>query len=284
MIERINAIRAEAEAAVVAAATTAELEELRVRFLGRKAELPNLLRGVADLDPQERGQVGKAANQTRQALEGLIAARGANLEAAELRERLAGDRADVTLPGDPPAPVGHLHLLTATRREIDPRLEPWWLAASTVEEDTTPHWSDRVAGGLVEQRGLAVSRRVTTVQGEGRVIVVELLLDSYERHATSVNEMVKQLEKLGTPATVDGKWRPPLCTFVWGDKFPQFRGVIESLQVKYTMFRRNGEPVRATVTLKIKEANEIDGKAPKKNHRQAAEEQDCDDARDARVA
>ncbi|HMS61949.1 MAG TPA: phenylalanine--tRNA ligase subunit alpha, partial [Solirubrobacteraceae bacterium] len=43
MIERIDAIRAEAEAAVGAAATTAELEELRVRFLGRKAELPNLL-------------------------------------------------------------------------------------------------------------------------------------------------------------------------------------------------------------------------------------------------
>ncbi len=131
--------------------------------------------------------------------------------------------------------------------------------------------------------GVAVPKLEFT-SGSAKSLSVELLLDSYERHATSVNEMVKQLEKLGTPATVDGKWRPPLCTFVWGDKFPQFRGVIESLQVKYTMFRRNGEPVRATVTLKIKEANEIDGKAPKKNHRQAAEEQDCDDARDARVA
>ncbi len=119
MTERIDAIRAEAEAAIAAATSTAELEELRVRFLGRKAELPNLLRGVADLEPAERGQVGKAANQARQALEGLIAGRGAGLEAAELRERLAGDRADATLPGDPPAPVGHLHLLTATRREIE---------------------------------------------------------------------------------------------------------------------------------------------------------------------
>jgi len=119
MIERIDAIRSEAEAAISAAATTAALEELRVRVLGRKAELPNLLRGVAELEPAERGKVGKAANQARQSLDALIAARAAELEAGELRERLAGDSADVTLPGDPPAPVGHLHLLTATRREIE---------------------------------------------------------------------------------------------------------------------------------------------------------------------
>jgi len=119
MIERIDAIRSEAEAAIGAAPTTAALEELRVRFLGRKAELPNLLRGVAELEPAERGKVGKAANQARQSLDALIAARGAELEAGELRERLATDSADVTLPGDPPAQVGHLHLLTATRREIE---------------------------------------------------------------------------------------------------------------------------------------------------------------------
>jgi phenylalanyl-tRNA synthetase alpha chain len=119
MIERIDAIRAEAEAAIAAATTTAALEELRVRHLGRKAELPNLLRGVAELPPAERGAVGKAANVARQALEAQITARGAELELAELRERLARDRVDVTLPGTPPQPVGRLHLLTATRREIE---------------------------------------------------------------------------------------------------------------------------------------------------------------------
>ena len=43
----------------------------------------------------------------------------ASSTAAELDARLAADRVDVTLPGDPPQPVGHLHLLTATRREIE---------------------------------------------------------------------------------------------------------------------------------------------------------------------
>ena len=79
MTERIAQLRAEAEAAIAAAATTAELEELRVRHLGRKAELPNILRGIASLPPAERGPTGKAANQARQALEALIAQRGEQL-------------------------------------------------------------------------------------------------------------------------------------------------------------------------------------------------------------
>ncbi len=119
MVDRITALQAEGEAAARAATTSAALEDVRVRFLGRKAELPNLLRGVADLEPAERGAVGKAANQTRQALEALITSRGAELELAELSERLLRDQVDVTLPGTPPQPVGTLHLLTATRREIE---------------------------------------------------------------------------------------------------------------------------------------------------------------------
>ncbi|MGZ4268703.1 MAG: phenylalanine--tRNA ligase subunit alpha [Solirubrobacteraceae bacterium] len=119
MIERIESLRAEAETAIAAATSTAALEELRVRFLGRKAELPNLLRGVAELPPEQRGQVGRAANQARQGLEALIAERTRELEAAELDVRLAGDRVDVTLPGEPPQRVGRLHLLTQTWRELE---------------------------------------------------------------------------------------------------------------------------------------------------------------------
>ena len=119
MTDRIAALRAEAEAAIAAAESTDALEAARVRFLGRKAELPNLLRGVRDLPPAERGTVGKAANAARQALEALIEARAAALDAAELDARLAEDRVDVTLPGDPPRPVGRLHLITQTRRELE---------------------------------------------------------------------------------------------------------------------------------------------------------------------
>ena len=119
VLDRIGSIRAEAEAAVAGAPSSAALEELRVRYLGRKAELPNLLRGVAQLPPEERGTVGRAANQARQALEALIETRGQELEAEELDARLAQDRIDVTLPGEPPQPVGRIHLVTQTWREIE---------------------------------------------------------------------------------------------------------------------------------------------------------------------
>jgi phenylalanyl-tRNA synthetase alpha chain len=119
MLDRIDAIHDAAVAEIQAAQTAAALEELRVKHLGRKAELPNLLRGVAQLPPEERGAVGKRANEVRKALEALIEERSGALESGELDAKLIADRVDVTLPGSPPQPVGRLHLITATRREIE---------------------------------------------------------------------------------------------------------------------------------------------------------------------
>jgi phenylalanyl-tRNA synthetase alpha chain len=78
-----------------------------------------MLRGVAELEPARRGEVGKAANQARQALERLIEDRAAELQAQELEGQLQEDRVDVTLPGAPPQPIGGLHVLSATRRELE---------------------------------------------------------------------------------------------------------------------------------------------------------------------
>jgi phenylalanyl-tRNA synthetase alpha chain len=119
MIDRIQALQGEAESAIAGAGSSAQLEQLRVRYLGRKAELPQMLRGVAALEPAERGAVGKAANQARQALEALIAARAEELSVGELEQRLHTDGVDVTLPGAPAQPIGRLHVLSATRRELE---------------------------------------------------------------------------------------------------------------------------------------------------------------------
>jgi phenylalanyl-tRNA synthetase alpha chain len=119
MIERIAEIEREAAEAIAAAATTQSLEDVRIRYLGRKAELPNLLRGVAELPPEQRAATGKAANQARQGLDMAIERRGGELAAAELDQRLVQDRLDVTLPGDPLPAIGRLHLITSTRREIE---------------------------------------------------------------------------------------------------------------------------------------------------------------------
>jgi len=119
MIERIEELRAAAQQEIEAASSSEAVEELRVRYLGRKAELPQMLRGVASLEPEQRGAVGRTANEARRALEQLIEARAAQLSAGELDARLASDTLDVTLPGTPPQPVGRLHVLTATMRELE---------------------------------------------------------------------------------------------------------------------------------------------------------------------
>src|SRR3954447_14656035 len=97
----LDQLRAEAESAIAAAASTAGLEELRVRYLGRKSDLTATLRSIGELPAEERGPVGKAANEVRVALEELLARRTAELEASELDSRLAGDRIDVTLAREP---------------------------------------------------------------------------------------------------------------------------------------------------------------------------------------
>src|SRR4051812_1649396 len=119
MGDRIEEIRKEAAEAIGSASTTAEVEELRVRYLGRKAELTHILRGIAELPKEERGRVGKAGNETRRELEELLESRSAELDASELGVRLAEDAIDVTLPGSPPVPAGALNPLIRTQREIE---------------------------------------------------------------------------------------------------------------------------------------------------------------------
>jgi phenylalanyl-tRNA synthetase alpha chain len=119
MLERIEEIRSEAAAAIEAAGSSEELEQLRVRYLGRKAELPGVLRRISELPPEERGKVGGAANRARKELEELLERRAGSLDASELDARLATDLLDVSLPGAPPRPVGHAHLVTRTQRQIE---------------------------------------------------------------------------------------------------------------------------------------------------------------------
>lgn len=107
-----RAVEAEARAAIAAAATSDELDAVRVRFLGRNAELPQALRQVRDRE------TGMRLNELRAALEEAFGERRAELELVELDRRLTGEIVDVTLPGDAQA-RGHLHLITQIRREIE---------------------------------------------------------------------------------------------------------------------------------------------------------------------
>jgi phenylalanyl-tRNA synthetase alpha chain len=118
-VAKIQSIETDASSAIGAAATPAELEDVRVRFLGRKAALNDILKSIATLPPEEKGPVGKAGNQTRGRLEAMLQQRQEALEAAALAVLLEADRIDVTLPGSPVVAGGSLHPITQTRREIE---------------------------------------------------------------------------------------------------------------------------------------------------------------------
>ena len=105
-------LETEAQSAIAGAETPSELEEARVRYLGRKSELKRALRQVRDRES------GMALNALRERLEAGFAERERVLREAELQHVLVEKSVDVTLPGEPIA-RGHYHLLTQIRREVE---------------------------------------------------------------------------------------------------------------------------------------------------------------------
>lgn len=95
---------------------------------------------------------------------------------------------------------------------------------------------------------------------EGRAVSLELLFDGYEG-AVDVAQCVKKLQDLASVrqagATKEDLKRPHRCVVVWGNVLPSFKCVIDSLSTKYTMFDKDGKPLRATCTVKLKEADVV---------------------------
>ncbi len=107
-----EAYEREASAAVAAASSPVELDDARVRYLGRKSELAQALRGVRDRE------TGMLLNGIRERLEAAVVEREQLLEDEELDRRLRNEVVDVTLPGEH-LPVGHLHPITQVRRIVE---------------------------------------------------------------------------------------------------------------------------------------------------------------------
>lgn len=100
------------------ARSDADLESLRVRFLGKKGELTAVLRGMGALSAEERPRMGQLANDVRAAIEAAIAVRGTELKERMLQKRLTEEKLDVTMPGEAPR-MGHRHPLNRVQREME---------------------------------------------------------------------------------------------------------------------------------------------------------------------
>jgi phenylalanyl-tRNA synthetase alpha chain len=115
--QQVEELERQAGAAIEAARSAAELEQVRVEFLGRSGKLTQLLRSLGQVPPEQRRDIGLEANRAKAALEARLESA---LEATKEAERLArrsAERPDLTLPGRRP-PRGAVHPLTRVHDEI----------------------------------------------------------------------------------------------------------------------------------------------------------------------
>src|SRR5918997_2247094 len=97
--ERIEGLKSEARAAVAGAGSAADLERVRVHYLGRSAEITGIKKSIGSLAPESRREVGGAANLASHEIESALGSRMGELVAAERESRLRAEAVDVTLPG-----------------------------------------------------------------------------------------------------------------------------------------------------------------------------------------
>ncbi|MBE6560287.1 MAG: phenylalanine--tRNA ligase subunit alpha [Ruminococcaceae bacterium] len=116
MKDTLLKIKAEALSAITQ--DGADLEALRIRYLGKKGELTAVLRGMGKLSAEERPVIGQIANEVREAIENELVQRAQVQKAAELDRRLAAEKIDVTVPGTEIA-VGHIHPLDRVQRDME---------------------------------------------------------------------------------------------------------------------------------------------------------------------
>ena len=116
MKEKLQKIKEDALSAINA--DNADLEQIRIQYLGKKGELTSVLRGMGALSAEERPVVGQIANEVRAEIENALKTKAEAQKAAELERKLATEKIDVTLPSSVAAP-GKLHPLTQVQRTIE---------------------------------------------------------------------------------------------------------------------------------------------------------------------
>ena len=117
MKEKLDQIR-EAALKSIDDANDSALEQIKVRYLGKKGELTAVLRGMGSLSPEERPKIGQLANEIRESIEAAIAKKVQNAQAKALERKLKSEKLDVTVPGTALA-SGHIHPLTKVRRDLE---------------------------------------------------------------------------------------------------------------------------------------------------------------------
>jgi phenylalanyl-tRNA synthetase alpha chain len=118
MKERLEALRSEALGELGQVGGSQQLNDLRVKYLGKKGALTEILRGMGGLSAEERPVIGQVANDVRAAIEQVIEEKQEQYRKEETESRLRGETIDVTLPGRQ-VPAGAIHPLSKVTQEIE---------------------------------------------------------------------------------------------------------------------------------------------------------------------
>src|SRR5437588_7707774 len=113
MSSDIQTLFSEASAAIDKAASSAELDAVRVEWLGKSGRVTEQLKGLGKLPPDQRKAHGAALNELKAAVEAHLQTQGEKIRGAELDKRLLTERLDITLPARP-MPEGRIHPISQT--------------------------------------------------------------------------------------------------------------------------------------------------------------------------
>ncbi|OGT43078.1 MAG: phenylalanine--tRNA ligase subunit alpha [Gammaproteobacteria bacterium RIFCSPHIGHO2_12_FULL_40_19] len=117
MQNELNAIVNHAKDLILASKEVAEIQELRVKYLGKKSQLTDLMKQLGQLDPAERPKAGQWINDAKQQLQTWLTEQENTLKNAELNARLSSETIDITLSGRGKS-VGSLHPVTRVRQRV----------------------------------------------------------------------------------------------------------------------------------------------------------------------
>ncbi len=117
MLEQLDGLEREAQEVLEGAADERALSDWRSAYLGRKGKVPEAVKALGSLSPEERPAYGRRVNEIKRALEAAYEAKVEGLKESVDARALVAEQVDVSLPGRPPRP-GHLHPATHTLREI----------------------------------------------------------------------------------------------------------------------------------------------------------------------
>ena len=113
MKEKVAQLREQAQVKIESAVSLQELEEIRVKLLGKKGELTEISKGMKNLSPEERPVLGQLVNETREFITNLLETKNLELKEKEKEERLSKEVLDITLPGED-IQLGTIHPITET--------------------------------------------------------------------------------------------------------------------------------------------------------------------------